>query len=455
MPAIDPNNPTGSASMAHMSENTGGMRQTHTGVNNSYGGRKAGLECSQVQLSYGVYKTRLPALNLQYHGFDDSRECEHAFKALVTIPEKWLKTPTTVATLKAFFLKSYRKKFPDAPLSLAAEDKVQLTVKDMSMFVFSKEAVKDDAIVSKIFYDRQDVWAMLPSDWAAMDAELKLYRRTIVRYLAHCHRSSTDSWEAVVPVTSSRQLAPTNCYVVFTGWYKLQCVIVKPELTIADLKVYLHEKNGSRMPLECIDIGLRSGDDIKIIDDALTLQQVYEKTEDPNASYTDGPGTFGEYEKHEEQLRADAKEAARVKELEQKAEAEIERNKDKRGPDAKYFARHTTTSRVHAEWDDPDADIKTFAIDDQPHTAALAATSDLSDVIGPQMPMHLRKTHKEKDSKYAGTAASPQPPLLRCFPSIRYLRSVAARACTGTRIWSTRMARSHTSPQKAPMRSGP
>ena len=37
---------------------------------------------------------------------------------------------------------------------------------------------------------------------------------------------------------------------------------------------YLHEKNGTRMPLECIDIGVRSGDDIRIIDDALTLQLV-------------------------------------------------------------------------------------------------------------------------------------------------------------------------------------
>ena len=37
-----------------------------------------------------------------------------------------------------------------------------------------------------------------------------------------------------------------------------------------------------------------------------------------------------------------------------KAEAEIEYNKDKRGMgagDKKYFRRHDTTSRVHAEWD--------------------------------------------------------------------------------------------------------
>ena len=94
----------------------------------------------------------------------------------------------------------------------------------------------------------------------------------IVRALAHCHRSATDAWEEITPVTTSKQLAPTNTYVILTGWYKMQCVIVKPEMTIADIKAYLHEKNGSRMPLECIDIGVRSGDDIKIIDDALTVQ---------------------------------------------------------------------------------------------------------------------------------------------------------------------------------------
>ena len=226
----DPANPTGSAAMAHMSESTGGVRQTHTGVNNSYGGKLPGLQVSKVCISYGVYETRHPALNVQYHGFDDSRECEHAFKAKITIPEKWLSNSTTVATLKAFFMKSFRKKFPDAPLSKLADADVQLTIKDESMFMFSKKKVSDDAIVSKVFYDRQDVWAMGPEDWKAMDAELKNYRRTIVRYLAHCHRCATDSWELVKPVTSAKQLSPTNCYVVFTGWYKLQCVIVQPQV---------------------------------------------------------------------------------------------------------------------------------------------------------------------------------------------------------------------------------
>ena len=397
----DANNPTGSAAMAHFAEATGNVRQTHTGVNNSYGGRAPGLSQTKVQLSYGVYETRMPALNLQYHGYDDALECEHAFKAKVTIPEKWLTSPTPVSMLKAFFLKSYRKKFPDAPLSKLSDDAIQLAVKDQSMFVFSKEAVADDAIVSKTFYDRQDVWAMGPQDWADMEEKLKAYRRTIVRYLAHCHRSSTDSWELVTPVTSAKQLSPTNCYVVFTGWYKMQCVVVQPHLTIADLKVYLHEKNGSRMPLECIDIGVRSGDDVKIIDDALTLQRVYELSERPDADYMHGPGTYGEWEEREAQRKADEKEAVRLRELEQRAEAEIEANRDKRGPDGKYFRRHDTTSRVHAEWDNPEANLKTFSVDDQPHSRESAEKGDLSDVIGPQMPMYLRKTHKDKESKYA------------------------------------------------------
>ena len=403
----DANNPTGSAAMAHFAEATGNVRQTHTGVNNSYGGRAPGLSQTKVQISYGVYETRMPALNLQYHGYDDALQCEHAFKAKVTIPEKWLSSPSPVSTLKAFFLKSYRKKFPDAPLSKLSDEAIQLAVKDQSMFVFSKEAVADDAIVSKTFYDRQDVWAMGPQDWADMEEKLKAYRRTIVRYLAHCHRSSTDSWELVTPVTSAKQLSPTNCYVVFTGWYKMQCVVVQPHLTIADLKVYLHEKNGSRMPLECIDIGVRSGDDVKIIDDALTLQRVYELSERPDADYMHGPGTYGEWEEREAQRKADENEAVRLRELEaeteleQRAEAEIEANRDKRGPDGKYFRRHDTTSRVHAEWDNPEAHVKTFSVDDQPHSRDLAEKGDLSDVIGPQMPMHLRKTHKDKESKYA------------------------------------------------------
>ena len=87
------------------------------------------------------------------------------------------------------------------------------------------------------------------------------------------------------------QLSPTGSYVIFTGWYKMQCCLVQPSMTIADLKQYLHEKNGARMPLECIDLGVRYGDDVKIIDDALTLQAVYERALD-GADADFGSGTF-------------------------------------------------------------------------------------------------------------------------------------------------------------------
>ena len=301
MPPIDPNNPTGSASMA----NHGNTRQTHTGVNNSYGGKKPGLEKEKIMVTTGVYKVRTAALECQYVGYNQDDEAECSFKAKVTIPEKWLDNLTPVSTLKAFFMKSYRKKFPEARLSKVPDEQIDVAIKDESMFLFSKQKVKDDAIIKTTFYDRQEVYAMGPADWEEMAAKLKEYRRVIVRSLAHCHRSQTDSWEYVTPVTSSRQLTSTNSYVVLVGWYKMQCVIVQPHFTIADLKVYLHEKNGTRMPLECIDIGLRSGDDINIIDDALTLQDVYERTKVEGADYTSGPGTFADYEaKVEERKRS-------------------------------------------------------------------------------------------------------------------------------------------------------
>ena len=375
--------------LRQQNEGVGGMRTTHTGVNNEYGGRKPGLTKQKIMIEPGVYQTRTAALNVQYHGFDDNRDCDHPLKVKITMPEKWLDNPTPVSTLKAFFLKSYRKKFPEAPLSKLPDEEVDLSVKDESMFVFSKKKLSNDAIVHTTFYDRQDIWAMSAQDWKDMDDELKKYRRAIVRALAHCHRSATDSWQEVIPVTTSRQLAPTNSYVIFVGWYKMQCVIVKPDMTIADLKCYLHEKNGARMPLECIDIGVRSGDDIRIIDDALTLEQVYVRamTPGPEPDFGTGPGTLVDLEK--------AEEAEKLR----KAEEEIEANKGKRGMgagDKHYFKRHETTSRVHADWDNEESELKTFAINDQPHQKGVE-----SDLIGPQMPMHLRTTHKPRvPSKY-------------------------------------------------------
>lgn len=189
-------------------------------------------------------------------------------------------------------------RYPTAPLSLLANDEIDLAVKDESMFVFSKEVVPDSKVIYTEFWDRQDIYALGPQDWIDAMEELKRYRKMIVRSLAHVHRNVRHGSDSIRPVTSAKQLSPTNTYIMLTGWYKMQCVVVLPEHTIADLKAYLHDKNGAqclltcqgvgssfhttflcvagaRMPLECLDIGLRSGDDIKIIDDALTVQDVY------------------------------------------------------------------------------------------------------------------------------------------------------------------------------------
>ena len=388
------------AEFQRYTDGVGGVRQSHTGVSNKAMTR-AGLEKQKVMIEPGVYKVRTAALNVQYHGFDDAKEdIEFTYKVKLTVPEKWLDNATPVSTLKAFFMKSYRKKFPEAPLSKLSDEEVDMAVKDDSMFMFSKKVVPDSAIVKETFHDRQDVWAMGPADWQAMENELKMYRKTIVRALAHCHKSSTDSWEEIIPVTSSRQLAPTNSYVILTGWYKMQCCIVKPHMTIADLKCYLHEKNGARMPLECIDIGVRSGDDIRIVDDALTLEQVYVRAMAPGEpDFGTGPGTLVDIEKEE-------KEAAEKAEELRRAEEEIEANKDKRGlgaGDKTYFKRHETTSRVHADWDNEDSELKTYSIDDQVHLKG--GEGESGDLIGPQMPMYLRTTHKPRESKYAHLTA--------------------------------------------------
>ena len=194
------------AAAAGLNNAVGGMRMTHTGVNNQFGGKRSGMQKQKVMIEPGVYKIRTAALNVQYHGYDDSKDCEYPLKVKVTMPEKWLDNPTPVSTLKAFFMKAYRKKFPEARLSKCSDAEVEMCVKDESMFVFSKKPVADAAIISETFHDRQDVWAMSSADWEAMERELKTYRKLIVRALAHCHRSSTDSWDDIVPVTTSKQL---------------------------------------------------------------------------------------------------------------------------------------------------------------------------------------------------------------------------------------------------------
>ena len=85
--------------------------------------------------------------------------------------------------------KAYRKKYPDAPLSLAPLEEWDLAEKDESLFTFSKKKVAADAIISKQFYDRQEISAMLKSDWADQKKRLDEIRDAIVKSLAYCHRN--------------------------------------------------------------------------------------------------------------------------------------------------------------------------------------------------------------------------------------------------------------------------
>ncbi len=377
-----------------MNGGIGGTKQTYTGVANGAGGMKKGLSKQKIMLEPGVYQVRTAKLIVAYNGYDETKEVEHQFKVSMTVPEKWLDNDTPVSTLKEFFLKAYRKKHPKAPLALLPDEKVSMVVKDESMFVFSKQAVKDDEVIRKVFWDRQNIFAYGPDDWDAQAAELKKYRKIIVTSLTHTHRNVRHEPSSVHPVVSAKQLVPTNTYVVFTGWHKMQCVIVKPEHTIADLKAYLHEKNGARMPLECIDIGVRSGDDIRIIDDALTVQNVYDRMQQAEPDFGTGPGTLVDMMDGEGNVKEDAVE--HVDDATQRAIDEIAENMAGRGPGAKYFRKHDTTSRIHADWDHEDADRVTYGVDDAPHTKGL----DVGETIGPQMPMHLRKTHAPAPGKY-------------------------------------------------------
>ena len=248
----------------------------YTGVDESAAGRKPGIKKTRVLLSYGVYETLPVKLTVQYHGHDDETECAEAFKVNITLPEKWLDNPTPASALKAHFLKAYRKKHPQAELSREEDDDVNLAIKDESLFCFSRELLADQAIITAVLYDRQDVWVMGPADWDAMEARLASMRKLVVDALQHTLRSVRHRPEQTVPVTHKRQLVPGNCYVLLVGWYKQQCVIVTPEFTVADLKAYLHHKNGARMPMESLDIGFRKGEDVIILDDGWTLNAVYE-----------------------------------------------------------------------------------------------------------------------------------------------------------------------------------
>ena len=105
-----------------------------TGVDES-SSRKPGIEKKTIQLSYGVYKTVDAKLELRHTGFDDALPCAAPLRVTITLPQKWHDEPTSVRVLKQHFLAAYRRKHPNAPLALAADDVVSLAVKDESMFV--------------------------------------------------------------------------------------------------------------------------------------------------------------------------------------------------------------------------------------------------------------------------------------------------------------------------------
>lgn len=146
--------------------------QTFTGVNEAVVGNRPGIVKKTSMLEYGVYETKKVQLRLKYAGFDETRECHHPLTLAITLPEGWLDNPTPVSKLKSAFQKAYRLKYPEAPLANAADSEWSLAIKDASMFNWSKKRVPDDAIITKIFYERQQVCAKLQPDWHAMSTEL-------------------------------------------------------------------------------------------------------------------------------------------------------------------------------------------------------------------------------------------------------------------------------------------
>ena len=120
--------------------------------------------------------------------------------------------------------------------------------------------------------------------------------RVCSRAAQTCLKAVRTSPDRIVPVTLRSQIVPGNSYVILVGWYKQQCVIVTPEMTVADLKAYLHHKNGTRMPMESIDIAFRDGNDLNVLDDTHTLNQVWidNAKEEPAPPREPGPGTVAE-----------------------------------------------------------------------------------------------------------------------------------------------------------------
>ena len=75
----------------------GATRTTHTGVSNHASNIPLGLKKETIMIEPGVYKTRSPALVVQYHGYNPDGKCEHPLKVKLTVPDKWIDQPTPVS----------------------------------------------------------------------------------------------------------------------------------------------------------------------------------------------------------------------------------------------------------------------------------------------------------------------------------------------------------------------
>ena len=148
---------------------------TYTGVDESFVGKKPGIKKVITKLEEGVYRTREAKLTLLYGGYDaENYEGSEGLRLSVTLPEKWLDGGVPVSRLRAAFIQSYRKKFPAARLSRAADAEWGLAVKDESLLIFSKRRLDDGEIITEALYDRQEVHAMGEWDWAEHEARLRL-----------------------------------------------------------------------------------------------------------------------------------------------------------------------------------------------------------------------------------------------------------------------------------------
>ncbi|KAJ1450479.1 hypothetical protein M885DRAFT_621680 [Pelagophyceae sp. CCMP2097] len=251
--------------------------------------RVLGAASATHVIDLGEYRSRRKVkvfVQYQRTAAPDEGDLPEVRVALV-LPDGWVDSP--ISKLKKAFLQTYNSRFPKRALQ---HSQCLLAVHDGSYLAFSRDILRDDALIGDVVHENDELFLVTETDVRAIDSEVKRLANVLATYEDEARQAATIDARGVVEMTTvSRQVDPFVPHVLLIGMHQMYMLPVAATYTVADVKLFIHHKAGpDRFPIGCLDVALVEDLEINILSDDLTIEDLAKRVYGHGGSLIDQDG---------------------------------------------------------------------------------------------------------------------------------------------------------------------